>query len=290
FIGDKGYVVTFKNTDPLFTLDLSVPNNPKLMGELKIPGFSTYIHPMGSDHLLTIGREAEDNGQWVQVQGLQVQIFDVSDLSAPKLAHKATLGKSGTNSEALYEHKAFSYFAELDMLAIPYNSNGGGSEGGVDAGIPQDSADSGSSNDSGDSEPTPPPEIPTEQPDEPQKGDSTPQAPEIGVMVFKVNAANGISEHGHINHQSLAVNTNQNWWNRLQIRRTLLIEDNLYTIGTAGIKVNAAADLSTVAEFAFPEDDLCGGWDYCGGKNDTSGGSQTDENTPVPAESDSSGS
>lgn len=117
FIGERGYVVTFRQVDPMFTIDLSDPYNPKVAGELKVPGFSTYLHPMGEDHLLTIGRDATEEGR---VKGLKLSVFDVSDLKNPSLLHETTLGQDwGTNSEATYNHKAFNYFAGKDLLAIP---------------------------------------------------------------------------------------------------------------------------------------------------------------------------
>jgi len=108
FLGDRGYFVTFLQVDPLFVFDLSNPSAPLLKGELKIPGFSEYMHPIDDGHLLTVGI---DDGGW----GLALQIFDVTDDLNPKLAHKLSLGDA--SSEALYQHKAFTFWR--DMLAIP---------------------------------------------------------------------------------------------------------------------------------------------------------------------------
>src|SRR5690606_333688 len=83
FVGEKGYLVTFVNVDPLFTVDLSDPADPKVIGELKVPGVSTYIHPVFDDHLLTIGYGGDDNGlDWTT----QISLFDVTDFADPKLA------------------------------------------------------------------------------------------------------------------------------------------------------------------------------------------------------------
>lgn len=121
FVGDKGYVVTFRNTDPLFVIDLANPSAPKVLGEAKIPGFSTYMHPLDAGHLLTVGRDADANGR---VTGLAVQIFDVTNPAAPALAHKFVFPTSDAwnYSEALSEHKAFTYFPEKQLLAFPYYS------------------------------------------------------------------------------------------------------------------------------------------------------------------------
>ena len=120
FIGDRGFLVTFVDIDPLFTLDLSDPINPRVVGELKIPGYSDYIHPLDEDHLLTIGKDAiaeGDNFAWYQ--GVQLSIFDVSDFGDPQLLHKKIIGDRGTSSEALYNHKAFTFWRKNDLLAIP---------------------------------------------------------------------------------------------------------------------------------------------------------------------------
>ncbi len=113
FVGDRGYVVTFRQIDPLFVFDLKDPRQPKLMAELKIPGFSTYMHPIaGGDYLLTIGRDGDDDGT---VGEPALQLFDVRDATNPVLKHKHVL--SGGWSEAAYNHKAFTFFGS--KLAIP---------------------------------------------------------------------------------------------------------------------------------------------------------------------------
>lgn len=120
-IGDKGYLVTFRQVDPLFTLDLSDNTNPHVVGELKIPGFSTYIHPLSTDKLLTIGVGGDENGaNWRTT----VSTFDVGDFAHPALS--ATLpieGEAGWGwSEAMWEHKAFQYFAPKKLLAVPQSN------------------------------------------------------------------------------------------------------------------------------------------------------------------------
>lgn len=119
-MGDKGFVVTFRQVDPLFTFDLSNPTNPRVVGELKIPGFSTYIHPLGPNHLLTIGTYVpEDNTNW-QARALQLAIFDVTDMANPRQTHVQLVGTAYGWSEAQHEHKAFNYFAAKKLLAIPF--------------------------------------------------------------------------------------------------------------------------------------------------------------------------
>lgn len=119
FLGDVGYVVTFRQVDPLYTIDLSDPTNPRATGELKIPGFSSYLHPIGEDLLLGVGQEATEEG-WVQ--GLQVSVFDVSDMENPQRLHQWILetdDESYSSSEAEYDHRAFLHWAETGTTVLP---------------------------------------------------------------------------------------------------------------------------------------------------------------------------
>jgi hypothetical protein len=122
FEGDRGYLVTFRQVDPLFVLDLADARAPKVLGSLKIPGFSSYMHPLDAGHLLTIGRDADENTG--RVRGLSLQIFDVTNPLQPALQHKYVFPTSDAwgYSEAEHEHKAFTYFPEKKLLAFPYYS------------------------------------------------------------------------------------------------------------------------------------------------------------------------
>lgn len=116
FMGEKGYIVTFKTIDPLFVLDLSDPEKPVVTGELKIPGFSNYLHPVGKDLLLGIGADTneifmrDNSGEEVVIGtrqgGIKFSLFDVSDMGKPKEVSKYVVGDSGSSSEAFYNHKA----------------------------------------------------------------------------------------------------------------------------------------------------------------------------------------
>jgi hypothetical protein len=114
FFGDTGYVVTFRQTDPLFTVDLSDPAHPAVRGELKIPGVSTYLHPIAGDRLIGVGNGPSDDGE---SRGLQLSEFDVSDLSNPKLEHRVTI--DGGNSEAEYDHHAFTWWQPRNLAVLP---------------------------------------------------------------------------------------------------------------------------------------------------------------------------
>ena len=129
FDGNRGFVVTFKKTDPLFVFDLTDPAKPQTLGELLMPGFSTYMQPLDTNHMLAIGFTADDQGSFAYFNGIQIQIFDVTDLANPKLAWKTVIGTRGSNSEALTNHLAFNYFAPKKMLALPITVCEGGGNG-----------------------------------------------------------------------------------------------------------------------------------------------------------------
>ena len=116
FIGDVGYVVTFRQVDPLYTLDLSNPSRPRVVGELKILGYSAYLHPIGPDLLLGVGQDATPEGR---TRGTQVSVFDVSDPASPRLLHQRSLGQG--QSPAEFDHHAFLYWEPTHLAVVPVN-------------------------------------------------------------------------------------------------------------------------------------------------------------------------
>ncbi|MFD5827813.1 beta-propeller domain-containing protein [Lentzea sp. NPDC060358] len=118
FIGRMGYVVTFRQTDPLYTLDLADPARPRVTGELKITGFSAYLHPAGDGRLIGIGQEATEQGR---TTGTQVSLFDVSDPAAPRRLAQHHL--PGTRSEAQFDPHAFLYWPQDGTLVVPISSH-----------------------------------------------------------------------------------------------------------------------------------------------------------------------
>jgi uncharacterized secreted protein with C-terminal beta-propeller domain len=125
FVGTAGYVVTFRQTDPLYTLDLSKPEAPRLMGELEIPGYSAYLHPLGGGLLLGIGQEADATGR---TQGTQVSLFDVSDLAHPKRTQHVVYGNGSSDAE--FDPHAFLWWAPTQTAVLPLQTSeptGGGS-------------------------------------------------------------------------------------------------------------------------------------------------------------------
>ena len=119
FIGDVGYVVTFRQVDPLYTLDLSLPSRPLVRGELKILGYSAYLHPVGDDLLLGIGQDATEDGR---VLGTQASLFDVSDIRSPKRLDAFSVGKGW--SEAEHDHHAFLWWPRTRLAVLPVQAYG----------------------------------------------------------------------------------------------------------------------------------------------------------------------
>lgn len=120
YMGDTAYVVTFRETDPLFVIDLSNPAKPAVKGELKIPGFSEYLHPIDENTLLGLGMNTiVTKYGGVAEDGLKLSLFDVSDPTNPKEKVSYLLGNMGSTSEALENHKAFMYYPELKLVGFP---------------------------------------------------------------------------------------------------------------------------------------------------------------------------
>jgi len=121
FMGDKCYLVTFEKIDPLFVIDLSQPANPKVLGELKIPGYSDYLHPYDENHLIGVGKETveAEEGDFAWYQGVKLSLFDVSDVTDPKQLSKYVIGDRGTDSPVLTDPKAFLFDKAKNLLVIP---------------------------------------------------------------------------------------------------------------------------------------------------------------------------
>jgi uncharacterized secreted protein with C-terminal beta-propeller domain len=122
FVGDRVYMVTFRQVDPLFVIDTSNPKAPELKGMLKIPGYSTYLHMVDENHILGFGYDTEEN-QWggTVTGGLKISMFDVTNVSKPKEAFTEIIGKAGTYSEVLYNHKALMFSLSKGIMAFPLN-------------------------------------------------------------------------------------------------------------------------------------------------------------------------
>jgi uncharacterized secreted protein with C-terminal beta-propeller domain len=133
FMGDRGYAVTFRQVDPLWSLDLSDPTSPKVTGFLEIPGYSSYLQPLDENHLLAIGRDVNpDTGR---IGALQLSLFDVSDPTAPTrtATYEFAAGDGWWTgwSPAEWDHHAFSYFADQGILALPAMAGSHWNSGGA---------------------------------------------------------------------------------------------------------------------------------------------------------------
>ncbi len=128
FMGNRAYMVTFVQTDPLFVIDLSDPTNPTVLGELKIPGYSTYLHPYDENHLIGFGENTKvvnyGYGDQVVTDGMKIALFDVTDPNNPTEMYSVNIGGKGTYSELLYNHKALLFSKEKNIIAFPISTTG----------------------------------------------------------------------------------------------------------------------------------------------------------------------
>lgn len=222
FMGDRGYMVTFKKVDPLFAFDLSDPYNPKILGKLKIPGYSDYLHPYDENHIIGFGKDAvaaseEDtsrrNLDFAWYQGMKIALFDVSDPTNPKQLFTELIGDRGTQSDLLYDHKALLFDREKNLLAFPVQV----------AEVPEGTTD------------------PTTW------GDTVFD----GAYVYSLDLTNGFQLRGKISHYSeedeAFLKQGSYWYGDYlkDIKRILYIGQNLYTVADGGIK---ASDISTIEE------------------------------------------
>lgn len=124
FMGDRAYMVTFKKVDPFFVIDLSDPARPAILGKLKIPGYSDYLHPYDENHIIGFGKDTIELKTWgdqsqAYYQGMKVAIFDVTDVANPVEMSKVLIGDRGTDSPLLRDHKALLFSASRNLLAFP---------------------------------------------------------------------------------------------------------------------------------------------------------------------------
>ena len=206
-------MVTFRQVDPLYTIDLSDHSDPKIVGELKMPGYSAYLHPIDDQHLLAVGMDGEDDGT---LNGLAINLFDVSDFANPTLKFQHTLNSEGWSwSESLWDHHAFTF--HRGVLTIPAYSWNYSEEEGYEL--------------------------------------------FSGTISFSVDLEEGITEIGRVDHSSLIAGSQclyemwygdsyddcNSWYYQPSVRRSLYIEDNLFSLSNYGLKVN---DLNS------PEDEI----------------------------------
>ncbi len=119
FLGDRAYMVTFRQVDPFYVVDLKNPSSPSVLGYLKIPGFSDYLHPYDANTVIGFGKETVETKNGVRTEGLKIGMFDVSDVRNPVERHKLVLGGAGSWSEVLNNHKALLFSKEKGVFALP---------------------------------------------------------------------------------------------------------------------------------------------------------------------------
>jgi len=227
FIGKRAYLVTFKKVDPFFVIDLSDPSKPEVLGKLKIPGFSDYLHPFDETHIIGVGKETieAESGDFAWYQGMKIALFDVSDVANPKELHKVVIGDRGTDSYALQDHKAFLFDREKELLVLPVQL----------AVIPE--------------------ERKTQQrnQDWPEYGDFVFQ----GAYVYNLSLENGFQLKGRITHVSSDDSFKKSgyyYYNDWEsVKRSLFIDNVLYTISDGKILANSLSDLSLIKEVKLGE-------------------------------------
>lgn len=127
FIGKMGYIVTFEQVDPLFVIDLSNPKKPEIKGELKIPGYSSYLHPYDENHIIGIGYNTKSNGHGgITTDTMKMSMFDVSDVENPKEMFSIDIGNQYVYSEILYNHKSLFYKKSENLIGFPVSYDGQG--------------------------------------------------------------------------------------------------------------------------------------------------------------------
>ena len=226
FMGDKCYLVTFVRTDPLFVISLSQPTNPTILGELKIPGYSDYLHPYDETHLIGVGKEAVDAQEqdFAWYQGIKLSLFDVSNVNSPVQLANYVIGDRGTDSPVLSDPKAFLFDRTKNLLVIP-----------VSLALVDNST------------------INQYQPKDSAYGTTVWQ----GAYVFSLTESGGFTLKGTITHLNPALlnsqgqltnpndyyNTQNDW-----ITRSLFIGNTLYTISNAEVKLNNLTDMSQIGQ------------------------------------------
>jgi len=221
FMGERGYLVTFKQVDPLFVIDLSDPNHPEELGYLKVTGYSDYLHPYDENHIIGIGKETTDAGEFAWYQGVKISLFDVTDVGNPREISKLEIGDRGTDSPVLWDHKAFLFDKSRNLMVIPVM------EAKVDVTKYSES------------------ELVWAY------GEPVWQ----GAYVFHVSPDKGIGIDGRITHIENLDDLEEGYYyyySPFSVERSLYIGDVLYTISQAKIKMNNLENLDYINEVELP--------------------------------------
>jgi uncharacterized secreted protein with C-terminal beta-propeller domain len=220
FMGDRGYMVTFKQVDPLFVIDLSDPYYPRELGYLKVTGYSDYLHPYDETHIIGIGKETTDAGDFAWYQGVKISLFDVSDVSHPLEIDKLEIGDRGTDSPVLWDHKAFLFDRSRNLLVMPIRVH----------------------------------EVDVSKYSEEALAWAYGEPVWQGAYVFRVSLDGGIEEKGKITHAENITGPEQGYYYYapFAVERSLHIGDVLYTISQTKIKMNSLGNLDYINEVQLP--------------------------------------
>lgn len=233
FMGNKAYFVTYRTMDPLFVIDLSNESQPEILGELHIPGYSTYLHPYDENHLIGIGMETEEivnrnstgkvTSTSSRIIGMKMALFDVTDVNQPIQLSQTVIGDRRTTSAILTNPKALLFSKEKQLIAIPVNNYSEDFE-------VSSSGDSYSSVINS------------------YKSYSNPRIAE-GYFVYKLNLQDGFKLKGTITHETSSDNNSLYYsYNPSKLLRGLYINNNLYTVSETAVKVNNLDTLELVDE------------------------------------------
>ena len=231
--------LTYKNVDPLFVFDLSNPNKPTVLGELKIPGYSTYLHPYDENHIIGIGMQTEEkiyrnsSGKIIStsavITGMKMALFDVSNMNNPIQISETIIGDRRTTSAILTNHKALLFSKEKGIIAIPVNNYSSDFE------ISNTSSDVSS-----------------------LVSSYTNYSKEYiseGYLVYNINLIDGFNLKGSITHnKSNSSKKYYSYYYNSKLLRGMWIEDNLYTVSEDMIKVNKLDTLEDICELKIKED------------------------------------
>jgi uncharacterized secreted protein with C-terminal beta-propeller domain len=222
FMGDRCYLVTFRKIDPLFVIDLEDPRSPGVLGQLKITGYSDYLHPYDENHIIGIGKEtvAAEEGNFAWYQGVKISLFDVTDVENPKEIDKYEIGDRGTDSPVLMDHKALLFDKSKDLLVIPV----------LVAEIDEE-------------------QYPSSVPPH-AYGDYVWQ----GAYVFDISLDEGLFLKGGITHledDTGLVNSGYYFFSPYSVKRSLYIGNVLYTLSDKKVKMNSLEDLEEINEVEF---------------------------------------
>ena len=236
FLGDRAYLVTYKTIDPLFVIDLSNPEDPQVLGELKIPGYSTYLHPYDENHLIGIGMQTEEKvnrtssgrvrSTTATITGMKMALFDVTDVNNPVQISETIIGDKKTTSAILTNHKALLFSKEKELLAIPVNNYAEDFE-------IENSSDEYES-------------IVNSYTNYKKEYVSE------GYFVYNINLTDGFTLKGTITHDK--TKSKYSYYNTSRLLRGLYIDDNLYTVSEDYIKINSLDDLQEISQLKIKED------------------------------------